>query len=148
MGAPRSARNTARSVPDDAQLREVRIPFVQRTIVEHGGRREELFTFDLGMRGLFVERAEPLPRDGDVRVHFRIPGNEIPVEARCRVAWWHAPDAPLVSKRLPAGNGLEFRDLDEAVARRLRAYIVDHVQGDPRARRFQRPWPQTEEDLP
>jgi hypothetical protein len=148
MGAPRSPRSGARSVPDDATLREVRIPFVQRAVVEHGAQREELFTFDVGLRGLFVERSEPLPRDVDVRVHFRIPGNEIPVEARCRVAWWHAPDAPLVSKRLPAGNGLEFRELEEADLRRLRAHILEHLQGDPRARRFQRPWPQPEEDLP
>jgi hypothetical protein len=144
MGAPRGSKG----VRDEAQLREVRIPFVQRARVEHRAGSEELFTFDLGLRGLFVEREEPLPRDEEVTVHFRIPGNEIPVAARCRVAWWHAPGAPLVSKRLPAGNGLEFKGLGEAELRRLRAFVLEHVQGDPRSRRFQRPWPQPEEDLP
>src|SRR5512139_1360767 len=95
--APRTGKA---SLPAEDVLRELRIPFVQRILVEHAGGSEELFTFDLGMRGVFVERAEPLP-PGDVRVTFRLPGNEIPVTVACRPAWWHAPGTQLVSKRLP-----------------------------------------------
>jgi hypothetical protein len=134
--------------PDEAQLRQMRVSFVQRARVAHAGGTEELFTFDLGLRGLFVERATPLPKDAAVHVTFRLPGNEIPVSTPCRVAWWHAPDTPLVSKRLPAGHGLEFRALSDADYRRIRAHLLDLLQGDPRARRFQRPWPELEEDLP
>ena len=141
----RAAARRRRGV-GEGQLRELRIPFVQRALMRHAGGEEEVFTFDLGMRGVFVERSEPLPRDSEVDLTFRLPGNELPVVARCRVAWWHAPGARLVSKRLPAGLGLEFRSVGDAETR-VRACILDHVHGDPRARRFQPPWP-AEDDLP
>ena len=142
---PRAARG---GTPPEEVLQRLRVPFVQRARLEHATGPEDVFTFDLGLRGLFVERTEPLPADAEVHVTFRLPGNEIPVATRCRVAWWHAPDAPLLSKRLPAGVGLEFCALEDAEERRIRAYLIDHLQGDPRARRFERPWPQSEEDLP
>lgn len=143
-----SSRPARAGAPSETVLQQLRVPLVQRARLEHAAGAEDVFTFDLGIRGLFVERAEPLPRDAEVTVTFRLPGNEIPVRARCRVAWWHAPDVPLLSKRLPAGVGLEFRDLPDAELRRIRAHLLDHLQGDPRARRFQRPWPQSEDDLP
>jgi hypothetical protein len=142
-----TSRTARGAVPSDVVLRRLRVPLVQRARLAHAGGAEDVFTFDLGLRGLFVERGEPLPAEAEVTVTFLLPGNELPVVARCRVAWWHAPDVPLLSKRLPAGVGLEFRDLGEAEERRIRAYLLDHLQGDPRARRFQRPWP-SEEDLP
>ena len=101
---------------------------------------------DLSLRGIFAERAEPLPPAAEVEVTFRLPGNELPVVARCRVAWWRAPEMTLSSKTLPAGLGLEFVDMDGEAARRIRGFLSDYLRGNPRHRRFHRRPDGEEED--
>jgi hypothetical protein len=74
------------------------------------------------------------------RLTFLLPGNELAVEARCRVAWCHTPEHRLRSKQLPPGIGLEFVALDDDDRRRLEAFLAEHFARDPRARQFTRPW--------
>jgi PilZ domain-containing protein len=133
-------------VPPEPVFRKIRIPFIQRAAVVHAGGREDLFLIDLALRGVFVERAEPLPAAAVVEVSFRLPGNELPVVARCRVAWWRAPEMAMSSKTLPAGVGLEFIDLDGEGAGRVRAYLSEYLRGNPRHRRFHRRPDGEEED--
>jgi hypothetical protein len=83
-----------------------------------------------------------------VEVRFTLPGNAIPVSARCRVAWWHAPDAPLACKALPSGLGLEFVAIAERDRERLRELLVEHWRRDPRARQFARQWPEDADGKP
>lgn len=115
------------------------------TLLVEGGS-EELLIIDLGLNGVFVEREKPLPRNSRVRVRFQLPGNELPVEAECRVAWHHSADRPLRSKQLPAGLGLEFVEMAEDDARRLRSYLEEHFGRAPRARQFTRPWIDEDEE--
>lgn len=138
--------SSAEGVPPEAIFRKIRIPFIQRAALVHDGGREELFLIDLALRGVFVERAEPLPTDSVVEVSFRLPGNELPIVARCRVAWWRAPDMASSSKTLPAGLGLEFLDMDGEGAGRIRAYLSEYLRGNPRHRRFHRRPDGEEED--
>ena len=142
----RAAPVSPEGVPPEPVFRKIRIPFIQRAALVHHGRREELFLIDLSLRGVFVERAEPLPAAAVVEVSFRLPGNELPVVARCRVAWWRAPDMALSSKTLPAGLGLEFVDMDGEGAGRIRAYLSEYLRGNPRHRRFHRRPDGEEED--
>lgn len=142
----RVAPGTAQGVLPEAVFRKIRIPFIQRAALVHEGGREELFLIDLALRGVFVERAEPLPPAAEVEVSFRLPGNELKVVARCRVAWWRAPDMALNSKTLPAGVGLEFLDMDGEEARRIRGYLSEYLRGNPRHRRFHRRPDGEEED--
>jgi PilZ domain-containing protein len=130
------------ALPPDSVLRKLRVSLIQRAILAWDGREEPVFTMDVGLSGVFVERAEPLPVGQTVTVSFALPGNAIPISARCRVAWWHAPQAPLVSKDLPAGLGLEFVSVPEADRARLRDLLVEHWRRDPRARQFVRQWPE------
>jgi Tfp pilus assembly protein PilZ len=143
---PRAAPPSAEGVPPEPAFRKIRIPFIQRAIVVHEGGREELFLIDLAMRGIFVERAETLRLGSAVEVTFRLPGNELPVVARCRVAWWRAPEMTLSSKTLPAGVGLEFVELDGEGARRIRGFLSDYLRGNPGHRRFHRRPDGEEED--
>lgn len=142
----RAAPASAEGVPPEPVFRKIRIPFIQRVLLAHEGGREDLFLIDLSLRGVFVERAEPLPAGREVEATFRLPGNELPIVARCRVAWWRAPDMTLTSKTLPAGLGLEFIDTDGEVARRIRGYLVEYLRGNPRQRRFHRRPDGEEED--
>lgn len=142
----RAAPLSAEGVPPEPVFRKIRIPFIQRAVLVHDGRREDLFLIDLALRGVFVERAEALAQGAEVDVTFRLPGNELEVSARCRVAWWRAPDMTLTSKTLPAGLGLEFVDMDGEAARRIRGYLTEYLRGNPRHRRFHRRPDAEEED--
>jgi len=142
----RAAPVSTEGVPPESVFKKIRIPFIQRAVLVHEGGREELFLIDLALRGVFVERPEPLPRGSEVEATFRLPGNELPVVARCRVAWWRAPGMDLTAKTLPAGLGLEFLDLEGECAGRIRAYLSEYLRGNPRHRRFHRRPDGEEED--
>jgi Tfp pilus assembly protein PilZ len=131
-------------VPPEDVLRKLRIPFVRKATLEHGGQREEVFVIDVAVEGLFVERAQPLPVGGEVTLRMRLPGNELPFTALCRVAWWHPGEAPLTSKSLPAGLGLEIVEASEVDRNRLREHIEEYCRQDPSVRRFLRHWPEAE----
>jgi Tfp pilus assembly protein PilZ len=126
-------------VPADPVLRRIRIPLIRRaTLTRADGRAEDLFVIDLGLSGIFVERSEPLPAGERVGIRFTLPGNEIPLQADCRVAWWHPPGAPLVSKSLPPGVGLEFVEVSEQDQGRVRAHLLDYLRSHLGPRRFHR----------
>jgi hypothetical protein len=121
-------------------LDERRILFVQQVRLRHPLGTEELLTLDLGLGGVFVERPQPLPVGQEVEVRFHLPGNTLPVEATCRVAWWRAAQGPL-PRRQPSGLGLEFVILEAKDRDRIRRLLEEHGRLEPRMRRFARPWP-------
>jgi Tfp pilus assembly protein PilZ len=132
--------SSARGGAYDAVLPRIRVPLMQRGSLLYKGRTEDLFIIDLAMAGVFVERTQPLEVGEVVEVRFRLPGNEIPIDAKCRVAWWHPEGAPLVSKSLPAGMGLAFLDISEADRAKIRDQLLDHFRRQPGERRFSRQW--------
>ncbi len=136
-----SARDSS---PPESVLRQLRIPFVRRVALASSSRNEDAFMIDIGLAGAFVERAESMPVDEEIEIRFPWPGSEIPFAARCRVAWWHSEGAPLSSKSLPPGAGLQFVDMSEHDRDRLRALLVDYCRQNPRVRRFLRHWPEAE----
>jgi hypothetical protein len=73
-----------------------------------------------------------------VGLRFHLPGNSIAVEVGCRVAWWHPPAGPLVSKNLPAGLGLEFVEISEWDRGRLARYLSEYLARGAGQRRFHR----------
>lgn len=128
--------------PPENVLRQLRIPFVRRATLEREGRQEEAFVIDIGVEGVFVERSEPLPPGQSIEIRFAWPGSEIPFHASCRVAWWHPAGAPLSSKTLPPGAGLQFTSMSDSDRERLRAHLVEYCHQHPRVRRFLRHWPE------
>ena len=122
------------------QLRQVRIPFIQRATLAHGAGREDLFLVDLGVSGAFAERDRALPVGERVQLGFTLPGNVNRIQAVCRVAWWNSPSAALVTKALPAGLGLEFLEVSEVDRERLRAYLLEYLSRKS-GRRFHRSRP-------
>jgi len=128
--------------PPDLVLRRIRIPLIRKaTLTRADGRGEELFVIDLGLSGVFVERPEALPPGEPVRIRFLLPGNELPIQAECRVAWWHPPGAPLVSKSLPSGIGLEFADMSDRDRERVRTHLLEYLGSHLGPRRFHRQRP-------
>lgn len=136
-----SARDSS---PPESVLRQLRIPFVRKVTLASASWNEDAFMIDIGLAGAFVERAESLPVDEEIEIRFPWPGSEIPFSARCRVAWWHPEGAPLSSKSLPPGAGLQFVGMSEHDRDRLRALLVEYCRQNPRVRRFLRHWPEAE----
>ena len=139
--APSFARD---HMPPEGVLQQLRIPFVRRVTLVSSARSEEAFMIDIGLAGAFIERAEPMAVDQTIEIQVPWPGSEIPFRASCRVAWWHPEGAPLASKSLPPGAGLQFVDMSPADRERLRALLVDYCRQNPRVRRFLRHWPDAE----
>jgi Tfp pilus assembly protein PilZ len=131
-------------VPKEPVLIKIRVPLIQRARLATVAGEEDVFMMDIGLRGVFVERSSPLPVGDEVRIRFLLPGNEIPVAARCRVAWWHGPEQALRSRSLPAGMGLEFIEVDDRGDERVRGFVEDFLRR-PGGRRFHRPPPNAEE---
>jgi Tfp pilus assembly protein PilZ len=129
-------------VPPEPVLRKIRVPFVQKARFVHGGSPRDVFLVDLGLAGVFAELDTPIPVGDVVEISFHLPGNEIRLAARCRVAWSHAAGAP--PGGLPPGIGLEFVEMSTADRDRLRAHLAEHLRRNPRLRRFARPWPVTD----
>jgi Tfp pilus assembly protein PilZ len=128
----------AEGLPPDAVLRKIRIPLIRRATLSHEGRPEDAFLIDIGLHGAFLERSAPLPVGDECEVTFRLPDNDIPVTARCRVAWWHPPGRALVSKNLPAGLGLEFLEVADGSHERIRRFIAEYLGRNGGGRRFHR----------
>lgn len=143
---PKAAPSTSGPDTTDEVIEKVRVPFIQKAVLVRPGAEEPLFLVDLGVEGAFAERAEPLAVGEKVRLRFRLPGNEIPLEAGCRVAWANARSGRLVTKALPPGVGLWFVEMEPADRGRLRAFLSDYLRGG--LRRFHRPWPPDLEDEP
>ncbi len=127
------------AAPADPVLARIRIPFVQRASLVCRGRDEAAFLVDLGLAGVFVERAELLESGEAVSIRFRLPGNEIEIAAECEVAWRHGAGA--LPPTLPAGVGLRFVSLKGADRERLAEYLAEYCRRHTKARRFARPWP-------
>jgi hypothetical protein len=138
----------AEAFPPEPVLKRIRIPFIQRASVSVAGRREELFMVDLGLRGTFLERTEAIAPGEEIEIWFPLPGNEIPVHARCRVAWWRAPGASPHVRALPPGVGVEFVEMSERDGERIRQHLADHLRQTPRHRRFLRHPEESEEEGP
>jgi hypothetical protein len=130
-------------LPSEPPLDQLRIPFVHKARLMHDGATEEAFVVDVGLRGVFVERADPLPVGKAVDLQMGLPGNEIPLRARCRVAWFHGPASPLHAKSLPSGLGLEFQDLSVVDQERVKDLLEGYCSQNPQARRFLRHWPES-----
>jgi Tfp pilus assembly protein PilZ len=136
---PKETRPPSSSLSPE-QLRQVRIPFIQRASLVRGTEREDVFLVDLGVCGAFVEREQALPVGERVQLSFPLPGNVNRIQVTCRVAWWHSPSAALVTKALPAGLGLEFVEMPEADRDRLRGHLLEYLSRKS-GRRFHRSRP-------
>jgi hypothetical protein len=124
--------------PSEDVLRNIRIAYVQKAQLTHQGRERVVFLVDLGLVGVFVELGEPLPIGDRAELRFPLPGNDIPVSAGCRVAWWHEPGRE--PRPFPPGIGLEFVEISAGDRARLRAHLMEHCRRPTRDRRFTR-WP-------
>jgi hypothetical protein len=127
----------------------MRVPLIRRAALLFPNRpAEETFAIDLALSGLFVERANPVPLGEELEVRFFLPDNETPIVAGCRVAWWHPPATMLDFKDLPAGLGLEFVRIAPEDQTRVRDYLSEYYQRDPKVRSFVRHDASTEGEKP
>ncbi len=139
-----TAKTKGSRVPTEDVLRQLRIPMIRKVTLTLRGKPEEVFAIDVGLAGIFIERKEALAVNEKAEVEFGVPGNELRIKARCRVAWCHKKGAPLKSKQLPAGIGLQFVEMAEGDKSRLREHVLDYCRRHPKTRQFHPSWPEDE----
>jgi Tfp pilus assembly protein PilZ len=130
----------------EAVLGKIRIPCIQRATVGIGEAREDLFMIDLGLRGVFVERSRPVAEGEEIELWFGLPGNEIRIHARCRVAWVRLRGLTSGPRTLPPGIGLEFVAMTDPDTERVRRHLLEYLRRHPRQRRFLRHPEEAEEE--
>ena len=139
-----TAKGRDAAIPPEQVLRRLRVPMIRKGVLANRGHSEEVFVIDIGLLGIFVERKQPLAIGERVEVEFGVPGNELPVRAACRVAWYHEKGRQLQSKTLPTGLGLEFVELAQADDARIREHVVAYCRRHPKTRQFHPSWPEDE----
>lgn len=139
-----NAKGRNARVPPEPVLRQLRIPMIHKAVLTYRGQREDVYVIDVAIAGVFIERKQALAIDEKVEIEFRVPGNELGIRAGCRVAWCHQKGAPLKTKTLPAGIGLQFVEIAEADLARIREHVVAYCRRHPKTRQFHPSWPEEE----
>ncbi len=103
----------------------VRIPYVQPCLLVGGDATWEGALCNLSLLGAYVA-VDPIPPKADtVRLLFRVPREEQPLEAPCEVVWEN-PQEPSQAESLPPGCGLRFTGLSPLARGRIDELILEY----------------------
>src|SRR5512143_600666 len=105
--AERVERITNREYETEVERRRSpRAPLVVRIAYSTVDALFSEFTRNINEGGLFIETENPPPTDTRVALQFKLPGSDVPLQARGRVAWVQS-----AGEDGPAGMGVEFENL-------------------------------------
>jgi CheY-like chemotaxis protein len=124
--------NMAYSFIPVVERRRPRVPCNVPVTVQIDGRTFDGITRDIGMNGLYVASDVEVEQGDEVVTSFRLPTNTYAVTvARGRVAWTNVP-GPAQRIDLPAGFGVEFREITgEGVSHLRFCELTEFVNGYP-----------------
>ena len=113
--AERVERITNREYEAEVERRRSpRAPLVVRIAYSTVDALFSEFTRNINEGGLFIETENPPPTDTRVALQFKLPGSDVPLQARGRVAWVQP-----AGEDGPAGMGVEFENLDHDAHARI-----------------------------
>jgi uncharacterized protein (TIGR02266 family) len=119
--AERAERAASREYEAEVELRRSpRAPLVVRIAYSTVDALFSEFTRNVNDGGLFIETDNPPPTDTRVALQFKLPGSDLPIQARGRVTRIQQPGGDG-----PAGMGVEFENLGQDA----RALIDELVRG-------------------
>jgi uncharacterized protein (TIGR02266 family) len=119
--AERIERVATREYEAEVELRRSpRAPLVVRIAYSTVDALFSEFTRNVNEGGLFIETENPPPTDTRVTLQFKLPGSDLPIQARGRVTRIQSPGGDG-----PAGMGVEFENLGQDA----RALIDELVRG-------------------
>jgi len=119
--AERIERVATREYEAEVELRRSpRAPLVVRIAYSTVDALFSEFTRNVNEGGLFIETDNPPPTDTRVALQFKLPGSDLPIQARGRVTRIQQPGGDG-----PAGMGVEFDNLGQDA----RALIDELVRG-------------------
>jgi uncharacterized protein (TIGR02266 family) len=122
--AERIERVATREYEAEVELRRSpRAPLVVRIAYSTVDALFSEFTRNVNEGGLFIETDNPPPTDTRVALHFKLPGSDLPIQARGRVTRVQQPGGDG-----PAGMGVEFENLGQD-ARALIDELVRSLKG-------------------
>jgi uncharacterized protein (TIGR02266 family) len=93
------------------------------TQVKMGDERKYFFGYaiNISRSGIFIQTVSPKDVGCEFSIEFTIPKTDITVKCGCRVIWSRKYSK---SGKHEPGMGLEFTDLDPAVAGRIEEWII------------------------
>ncbi|GFO54572.1 two-component system response regulator [Geomonas sp. Red276] len=113
----------ARRYTSSVDRRGLRLPCHFPVLVLLGNSSLSANALDISDGGIFVASHQKVVRDTPVKVAFYLEGeNPLLLEVKGRVAWLNEENGRIKST-LPAGFGIEFVDLGEEEAPRLKSYL-------------------------
>jgi uncharacterized protein (TIGR02266 family) len=119
--AERIERVASREYEAEVERRHsTRAPLVVRIAYSTVDALFSEFTRNVNDGGLFIETDNPPPTDTRVALQFKLPGSDLPIQARGRVTRVQQPGGDG-----PAGMGVEFENLGQDA----RALIDELVRG-------------------
>ena len=122
--AERIERVATREYEAEVELRRSpRAPLVVRIAYSTVDALFSEFTRNVNEGGLFIETENPPPTDTRVTLQFKLPGSDLPIQARGRVTRIQSPGGDG-----PAGMGVEFENLGQD-ARALIDELVRSLKG-------------------
>jgi CheY-like chemotaxis protein len=102
--------------------RELRVTCMSEVAVINGIVIGNASCSDISVGGLYVAADRRPQSDGELKVSFILPGTDITIKAKGRIAW---DNSGLLRKkpRLPSGFGLEFTEIDTDAIKEIRHYV-------------------------
>jgi uncharacterized protein (TIGR02266 family) len=105
--AERVTRSATREYEAEVERRHsARAPLIVRIAYSTVDALFSEFTRNINEGGLFIETENPPPTDTRVALQFKLPGSDVPLQARGRVAWVQS-----AGEDGPEGMGVEFENL-------------------------------------
>lgn len=113
--------------PQGTKRRYRRVKFDKKVNITCAGKQYELDALNFSEGGIFIKAKDPFPAGSKIEI-------TLPLELGRRIHLTgvviHKRDPLGETSRLPSGMGIEFRNISEADAERLRSYVEKTGSGD------------------
>jgi CheY-like chemotaxis protein len=102
--------------------RELRAPYTADVALLDNGVIEKAGATDISIGGLYVASEMNCELEDLMRITFTIPGKDLKIMAKGRVAWRNSGTSRRKPK-LPSGFGIEFVEIDTDAVKQIRQYV-------------------------
>ena len=104
--------------------RELRAPCTTDVALLDNGVLERAGATDISIGGLYVASEMSCELEDVMRIAFTIPGKDLKIMAKGRVAWRNSGTSRRKPK-LPSGFGIEFVEIDTDAVKQIRQYVEE-----------------------
>ena len=101
----------------------IRAPMEVPVLLTHDNREHDMRSHNIGERGMYIPTSDPLPRETEAGLQFRLPGLRTLFNFRGQVRHTQHND----TDEIPAGMGFQFLDISPAIDAVLGIYMENFL---------------------